>query len=61
MLTYTEAQLFLRAGDDMRFATWPAGDFVRMVVGTPAPVDGFEITQYVPAQVELDTADWRRA
>jgi len=45
VLTYDEAHLFMRAGDDMRFATWPKGDFVRIVVGVPRQIEGYETEQ----------------
>lgn len=61
MLTYAEAHLFLRAGDDMRFATWPEGDFVRMVDGEPRQIDGYEVVPYVPTNDEQMQSKWRRA
>lgn len=61
MLTYAEADLFMRAGDDMRFSTWPSGDFVRILDGTPKMVEGYEIVPYVPTPEEQTQSNWRRA
>lgn len=61
MLTYAEANLFMRAGDDMSFAAWPQGDFVRMVVGEPRQIEGYEVVPYVPTVEEQTQANWRRA
>lgn len=61
MLTYAEAWLFLRAGDDMRFAAWPQGDFVRMVEGEPRQIEGYDVEPYVPTSDEQTQANWRRA
>lgn len=61
MLTYQEANLFLRAGDDMRFDGWPPGDFIRITVGSPYVPEGYEVREYVPSEMELSKANWRRA
>lgn len=61
MLTYDEAHLFMRAGDDMRFTSWPQGDFVRMVDGEPKLIEGYEVIPYVPMADEQTQPNWRRA
>ena len=61
MLTFEEANLFLRAGDDMRFAQWPHGDFIRMVEGLPRVVVGYAIERYIPSSAEQIQPLWRRA
>ena len=62
MLTFTEADLFIRAGEDMRFADWPAGDFVRRPERIPPrEVQGYEIRQWVPSVDEVTQANWRKA
>ena len=60
-LTYSEATLFARAGDDMRRAAWPQGHFVRLVEqGRPAPA-GWVGHPYVATQADIKATDWRRA
>lgn len=61
MLTYQEANLFLRAGDDMRFSDWPQFDFIRITEPDPVPPEGYEVRQYVPTQAEQQERKWRRA
>ena len=61
MLTYAEANLFMRAGDDMRFDAWPQGDFVRILVGEPRQIEGYDVLPYVPTQYEQTQPNWRRA
>lgn len=61
MLSYQEANLFLRAGDDMRFADWPQFDFVRITDPNPIPPDGYEVRVYTPTQAEIAQPKWRRA
>jgi hypothetical protein len=60
MLTFSEAMLFGRAGDDVRFTDWPAGDFVRWDVD-PKPIPGYGVVAYVPTPKELNESKWRRA
>ena len=62
VLTYAEANLFLRAGDDMRWAEWPADAFVRWSeTGEPQQIEGFVGVPYKPTQTEIEGDKWRRA
>jgi len=59
-LNYQEANLFLRAGDDMRREAFPPGDFLRI---TPPnrPITGYQQEAYTPTNQDLSATDWRRA
>lgn len=59
MLSWDEAFLFLRAGDDMRFATWPDGDFIR--AGAEQNIPGYVASAYTPTPFEMSNPQWRRA
>lgn len=60
-LTYTEALLFARAGDDMRRADWPAESFIRWSVGEPKDIPGLSKEPFSPTTADQATNDWRRA
>lgn len=61
MLNYTEAFLFMRFGEDMRWAGWPAGDFARFVQELTAPtIPGYTSEIYSPTPEELGS-QWQRA
>lgn len=59
-LTYTEAHLFVRAGDDMRRKVWPDSQFIREV---PADYEiaGHASEVYVPTTDDIGATDWGRA
>ena len=59
-LTYTEADLFLRAGDDMRWSDWPESIFVRLCK-SDTEIDGFKSMPYTPSHDELNGNKWRKA
>lgn len=60
MLTFSEAYLFLRFGEDMRWTDWPAGDFARFVVGTVPILAGYTSELFIPTTTELGD-QWQRA
>ena len=60
LLSYDEADLFLRAGDDMRVASWPAGQFVRISRSTPTVPEGYTVRPYLLSRHDK-RARWGRA
>lgn len=66
MLTFSEALVLLKSGDDMRHSSWPRGVYLRafMVAGKPQArkVDGKTTSLYSsPTQAELFGQDWSKA
>jgi len=61
MLTYSEAMLFVRFGEDMRLPEWPAEDFVRLAKEDDATPSGYEKYLYSPNEEEVRSNKWRRA
>ena len=59
-LAYAEAQLFARAGEDVRREAWPAGDFLRWTAAPPA-IDGYTLSLYSATSPDQQANDWRRA
>jgi hypothetical protein len=60
-LTFNEALMFVRAGDDMRREAWPAGSFVRWIIGEPPDLPGFDKQPYAAGLDDTQAQDWRRA
>lgn len=60
-LTYAEAHLFVRAGDDMRRKEWPSDWFIREVPSAEYEIAGLSSEVYVPTQADINTTDWGRA
>lgn len=61
MLTFEQALLMLKTGEDMRHESWPAGRFVRLVMpGQTTPV-GYQLQQYQPTQAEMLGQQWSKA
>ena len=65
MLTFSEALVLLKAGEDMRHETWPRTHFVRVVfVGGKPELHKFNRLQssvYTPTQPELLGQDWSKS
>lgn len=60
MLTFSEALMFLKTGEDMRFNSWPADAFVRLAnQGTQIP--GFIAQEFTPTQAEMLGHEWSKA
>lgn len=61
MLTLAEAQLFARAGFEVRHADWPKADFMRFVQGAAQPADHYTIALYTPTVAEAVSDQWELA
>jgi hypothetical protein len=63
MLTFSEALTQLKAGEDMRHASWPRRDYIRAVIvaGKPEARRFPAAVAYSPTQAELFGQDWNRA
>lgn len=63
MLTFSEALTQLKAGEDMRHASWPRRDYIRavMVNGKPEARRFPAVVLYIPTQSELFGQEWTKA
>lgn len=65
MLTFGEALVLLKSGEDMRHASWPRGTLLRalFVAGTPElrKFTGKVSSVYSPTQAEIFGQDWSKA
>ncbi len=60
MLTFSEALMFLKTGEDMRVHTWPSDAFVRLA-DESTQIPGFIAQEFFPTQAEMLGHDWRKA
>lgn len=65
MLTFSEALVLLKAGEDMRHADWPRTTYARAVSVAGKPelhkVNGKSRAIYSPTQAELFGQNWSKA
>lgn len=65
MLTFSEALTQLKAGEDMRWLAWPAGQFLRAVAPPTGPklmvITGTTKVAYTYPSAEVFGQDWRKA
>lgn len=58
VLTFTEADFWMRSGEEVRRDAMPYGDFISL---SSKDIDGYEKTEYHPSFDDLNATDWRRA
>lgn len=66
MLTFEQALLLLKSGEDMRLPAWPRQAFVRVTTGaggrpTLTRFDGRARVPYVPSDADLFSNAWSKA
>jgi hypothetical protein len=65
MLTFEQALLMLKSGEDMRHADWPSGHFVRAVQKPVVRLVRFKTggcsDEYRPTQLEMFSNQWGKA
>jgi hypothetical protein len=65
MLTFSEALVLLKSGEDMRHEDWPKRDYVRATrAGASFQLTRFSAagrTTYTPTQPELFSQHWSKA
>lgn len=61
MLTLPEAQLFARAGFEIRHAAWSKPDFMRFVQGAAPSADHYTSAPYTPTAAEAASNQWELA
>lgn len=61
MLTFEQALLMVKCGEDMRWHSWPARQFVRLRAAELVRVTPAGRIPYTPTQAEMLGAQWSKA